>query len=193
MRRSTQHKEGHLVSRLVLAGLCLSAAFELWAGSIIVKDVSTYLDDKVHFLDARIEYKLTEPMYEALHKGVPLTFVLTIEVARPRDYLWDDSIAELEQRYQLEYQMLTQQYLVRNLNSGSLFSLPALDVALSVLGTVVALPLIDHQLLDESDDYEGYMRVQLDIEELPVPLRLLSYFSSEWRLRSEWFRWPLQR
>lgn len=179
--------------RLMMAGLCLSVAGDLWAGSITVTDVSTHLENRVYYLDAHIQYELTEPMYEALHKGVPLTFVLVIEISRPRDYLWDDGIAELEQRYQLEYQVLTQQYLVRNLNSGSVFSLPALDVALSVMGTVVGLPLIDYQLLDEDEHYQGHLRAQLDTEELPVPLRLLSYFSSEWRLHSDWFAWPLQR
>lgn len=174
----------------------MATALTLWlsgparASEIVINEVQTKLADKVYYLDAHIDYSLTEPMYEALHKGVPLTFVLDIEIARVRHYWLNDTVAELQQRYQLEYQVLTQQYLVRNLNSGLQFNLPSLDVALSVLGTVVDLPVLDSQLLDAGESYTGFLRAQLDIEELPLPLRVMSYFSSEWRLRSEWKTWP---
>jgi hypothetical protein len=102
-------------------------------------------------------------------------------------------VAELQQRYQLVYLPLTQQYQVRNLNSGALHNLPSLQVALSVLGTIVDLPLLDRELLADGNAYQARMRVELDIEELPLPLRLLSYFTDEWRLRSEWYEWSLQR
>jgi len=177
----------------VLALVLLLSVPLLPAAGVQVKQAQTRLVAEVYYLDARLEYVLTEPMLEALHKSVPLTFVLYIEVFRSRNYLWDDGVADLQQRYQLEYLPLTQQYQVRNLNSGALHSLPSLQVALSVLGTVVDLPLLDQGLLATDIPYHARLRVQLDIEELPVPLRLLSYFSDEWRLRSEWFAWPLQR
>jgi len=176
----------------VLAIFLLLTTAPVVAGSVQVQQVQTRLLNKVYYLDAQLEYDLTEPMLEALHKSVPLTFVLYIEVFKQRDYLWDDGVAELEQRYQLEYLPLTQQYQVRNLNSGALHNLPSLQVALSVLGTVVDLPLLDHELLVADEPYQARLRAQLDIEELPVPLRLLSYFSDEWRLRSEWYSWSLQ-
>ena len=161
------------------------------AAGIRVNEVQTKLADKVYYLDARISYSLTEPMLEALQKGVPLTFVLDIEIAKVRHYWFNDTVAELQQRYQLEYQVLTQQYLVRNLNSGLQFSLPSLEVALSVLGTIVDLPILDNQLLDPGDHYTGFLRAQLDIDELPLPLRMMAYFSSEWSLHSDWKTWPL--
>ena len=161
------------------------------AAGISINEVQTKLADKVYYLDARISYSLTEPILEALQKGVPLTFVLDIEIARVRHYWFNDTVAELQQRYQLEYQVLTQQYLVRNLNSGLQFSLPSLDVALSVLGTIVELPILDNQLLDPGEQYTGFLRAQLDIDELPLPIRMMSYFSSEWSLHSDWKTWPL--
>ena len=165
----------------------------LLAAGVQVQQAQTRLVDRVYYLDAQLEYVLTEPMLEAVHKSVPLTFVLSIEVYQQRDYLWNNVIADLEQRYQLVYLPLTQQYQVRNLNSGALHNLPSLQIALSVLGTIVDLPLLDQELLAPDIDYQTRLQVQLDIEELPVPLRLLSYFSDEWRLRSEWYSWPLQR
>ena len=190
LKKALGRRPGKMV---VLALLLLLGSSSLLAAGVQVQQAQTRLLDNVYYLDARLEYVLTEPMLEAVHKSVPLTFVLYIEVYQPRDYLWDDGIAELEQRYQLVYQPLTQQYQVRNLNSGSLHNLPSLQIALSVLGTVVDLPLLDQELLAAGSAYQARLRVQLDIEELPVPLRLLSYFSDEWRLRSEWYSWPLQR
>ena len=173
--------------------LLLFASHAVLAAGVRVEQAQTRLVDGVYSLDAQLEYVLTEPMLEAVHKSVPLTFVLSIEVYQHRDYLWNDVIADLEQRYQLVYLPLTQQYQVRNLNSGALHNLPSLQIALSVLGTIVDLPLLDQELLAQDTDYQARLRVQLDIEELPVPLRLLSYFSDEWRLRSEWYSWSLQR
>lgn len=179
--------------RLLLLVICLTMTGVVKAAGIQINEVRTHLQNDVYYLDARLGYVLTEKMLEALHKSVPLTFVLNIEVLRKRSYLWDVNVAELEQRYQLEYLPLTQQYQVRNLNSGALHNLPSLEVALSVLGTIVDLPLLDRELLADDDSYQARMRVELDIEELPLPLRLLSYFTDEWRLRSEWYTWPLQR
>jgi len=179
--------------QLLILIVCLTAMAAVRAAGVQINQVRTHLQNDVFYLDARLDYVLTEPMLEALHKSVPLTFVLNIEVFRQRSYIWDVSVAELEQRYQLEYLPLTQQYQVRNLNSGALHNLPSLEVALSVLGTIVDLPLLDRELLADDESYQARMRVELDIEELPLPLRLLSYFTDEWRLRSEWYTWSLQR
>jgi hypothetical protein len=190
LKNTDGYRQGMMVA---LALWLLSSSSLLLAAGVQVQQAQTRLLGNVYYLDARLEYVLTEPMLEAVHKSVPLTFVLYIEVYQQRNYLWDNGIAKLEQRYQLVYQPLTQQYQVRNLNSGSLHNLPSLQIALSVLGTVVDLPLLDQELLAEDTVYQARLQVQLDIEELPVPLRLLSYFSDEWRLRSEWYSWPLQR
>jgi hypothetical protein len=174
---------------LILSFVLMSVAS---AAGVKINHVKTHVQDDVYYLDANLGYALTERMLEALHKSVPLTFVLNIEVIKERSYIWDASVAKLEQRYQLEYLPLTQQYQVRNLNSGALHNLPSLEVALSVLGAIVDLPLLDKDLLVDDDTYQARLRVDLDIEELPLPLRLLSYFTDEWRLRSEWYTWLLQ-
>lgn len=180
-----------LALALVVAGGVAMLLPDTALAEVRIERAQTQLQAQVYTLDARLHYGLTEPMLEALHSSVPLTFVLHIEVYSQRDYWWDDTLLELEQHYELTYQPLTQHYLVKNLNSGAKYSLPALDVALAVLGTIVELPLIDTNLLPAGEIYQVRMQAQLDIERLPVPLRLLSYFSDLWRLRSEWYEWPL--
>lgn len=168
-----------------MSGVAESAEF-------VVRNVSPVLHNKVYYLNARIEYTLSDKLLEALHKGVPITFMLEIEISRVRDYLWNEKITGLEQRYELEYHALTKQYIVHNLNSGSRHSFPSLNVALSVLGTIVELPILDRNLLEQNQQYNGRIRAVIDIDTLPVPLRLLAYLTSGWSLSSEWFLWSFR-
>jgi len=156
-----------------------------------ISQVKLDLVDKVYLLSASIDYELSDEVVEVMHKGVPVVVVLDIEFLRSRKYLWDEEIAQLAQRYRLEYHALTRQYLVTNLNSGSQHSFPTLEVALTLLGTVVDLPVLDEKLLDEQGRYIGLMRASVDVAELPTPLRLRAYFSSDWHMTSEWYSWTL--
>lgn len=161
------------------------------ADGIKIRHADTKLVNNVYWLNAQIEYDFSKKMLEALKNGIPITVQLDIEVSRHRDYLWDEKVATLEQRYQLQYHALTKQYLLKNLNSASQHSLSSLKSALAALGNITDLPLLDRKLLDDHEQYSARMQASLDVEALPVPLRLLAYFTSGWRLSSEWYEWPL--
>ena len=160
----------------------------------IVKAKMTLHDDDVFYLDGRFNLSLNATMREALLRGIPLTFVIHVEVTHPRRYLWDRTVAEIDQAFRLEYLSLSQQYLLRNLNldSHARTVLPTLDVALSVLGTIIDLPVIDSSLLVPDETYRGRMKVELRVDDLPLPLRLQSYMSSDWTLESDWYSWPIR-
>ncbi len=147
--------------------------------------------DEVLYLSARFELSINGRMEEALLKGIPLTFAVRIEVFQPRRYLWSKTVAVITQRYYLEYLPLSQQYLLKNLNSGAQNVLPTLAVALAVLGTIVDLPVIDSSLLIADESYRGRMKVMLEHDELPLPLHLQSYLSRDWSLESSWYSWPI--
>ena len=180
-----------LISLLIGCLLCMLSGIAE-SSEFVIKDASPSLHNKVYYLSARIDYKLSDKVIEVLHKGVPITIMLEIEIIRARDYLWDEKVTGLEQRYVLEYHALTKQYIVYNLNSGARHSLPSLNVALSVLGTIVDLPILDKNLLEPDQQYTGRVRALLDIDALPVPLRLLAYLTSGWSLSSEWYLWSFQ-
>lgn len=150
------------------------------------------LVEDVYLLDAHIDYQFSTPVLEALENGVPLVIELQIEVLRHRELAWDERITRLSQRYQLSYHVLTEQYLVKNLNSAVQQSLPNAETALNVLGEVASLPLLDKRLLVAGETYTVRLRARLDLDALPTPLRLPAYFSQQWRLASAWHAWPLQ-
>ena len=155
-----------------------------------VRAVESYLSGKVHHLDAEIDYSLTPEVLEALQNGVPLNMEVQIEVYRDR-WWWDEDVAALTQRYRVQYHALTERYLVENLNSGAPETYTSLPAALRALGRIRRLPLLDENLLEPGETYRARMRVELDNEALPAPLRPLAYLSSHWRLGSEWYDWSL--
>jgi len=157
-----------------------------------VLDAKTYLSDDVYYVDADIDYTLSEEAIKALHSGVKLTLRLTIDIEK--DGWLDWRITRLKQRYTLHYSTLSEQYTVKYLNLEGVEKIfPNLESALKTLGTVRKLPLIDKSLVKSDETYWVRLRNYLDIEALPTALRLVAYFSGEWRLSADWFKCSLQQ
>ncbi len=161
------------------------------ADEFAVRNVDTVWLDDVYQLSADVYCPLSAQPVEALRKGVALTISLDIDVTKGRRYWLDEKVASLEQSYELRYHALTDQYLLTNLNSGVQHSFPSLQTALDVLGNIVDLPLLDRQLLEPDEDYSGRVRIRLDLDSLPAPLRLIAYFTPGWRQASDWYVWKL--
>lgn len=176
---------------LAFAGLCLSTNVFSAPAQFAVHDAKTSLSGEVYHLEARLDYQFTEVVLAALDNGVTLTLVLDIEVYSPSRYLWEEVIATLEQRYEIQYHALSEQYLLRNLNSGSQFVYSSLDSALATLGKLDRVPILDAHLLQENEHYKVRVRSRLDFDSLPVPLQLKAYVSSDWWLSSGWYSWDL--
>lgn len=177
---------------LLFALVLLGAAGAADDGRFAIRSVFTDFHDGVIYLNADIDYELSEIAREALSSGVDLTIELQIEVVRDRRYWLDRDVASLLQRYQLSYQPLSQRYITRNLNSSDQASFSELAAALESLGRVRDLPLLDDTFLHPGKRYEIRMRAVLDTKELAGPLRLLTVFWRDWRLASEWYEWPLR-
>ena len=174
-----------------LLGFCLVT--QLAHADITIRSVETTYKDKVYLLNANIEYQLSEAAVDALKNGVPLILLLDIEVEQHRKWWWSKNIATLEQGYLLLYHALTEKYLVTNLNSSAQNNYRSLQAALDALGHIRSLPILDEKLLEPEARYFVNVRMHLDIEALPAPMRPFAYLSSDWRLESDWYSWPLQR
>lgn len=157
-----------------------------------VVSAMTHADDQVLRLNARFDLQFSEALIDALHNGVSLVLLIEIEALRERDYVWSESIARIEQRYQLSYQALTEQYILDNINSGVRFKFPNFEALRQVAGNLVDFPFLDLSLLDDESRYLGQLRIGIDRDQFPTPLMLMSYFSSDWHPQSEWYTWPLR-
>lgn len=183
---------GLLACALLAVALPVAAVAQGVEGSFEVRNASSRLADGVWYASARVEYRLSAQAIEALENGVPLTIEMQFEISKLRRFWFNASVASLRQAYQLSYQPLSQAWVVRNLNSGEQRSFTTLFAALSDMGRVADLPLIDAALLEPGETYYGWLRVVLDQETLPGPLRLLAFWRDGLRLESEWYRWTLR-
>lgn len=180
---------GRLGWILVLGLLAVPAAFA--DSGFAVDSVETHLAEGVYRLDASVRIDLSRSVRRALDNGVPITLEFRIRVLRPRDYLWDEEVASLSQRFRIEYHALSKRFVLTNVNTGAGQAFRTLEAALEPLQRLQDFPLIDATLLPPGARYVGELSVLLDSESLPVPLRLQTWVNDAWRLSSDPYRWPL--
>lgn len=160
-------------------------------GDFTIESASTHLRDGVYYLDASVNLELSSDAKQALLSGLSLTIRYEVEFLRRLRLWWDNEAHTLRQRYRLQYHPLTRRYIVLNVNTDVQTSYANLDDALRRVARVESWPLIDTTLLDFSRGYDVRMRVVLDTERLPGPLRLLAFWRRDWSLGSGWYRWQL--
>jgi hypothetical protein len=155
---------------------------------------SAYVEpaEGVYQLNATIEFDLPPGAREAVREGVPLTLHLEIVVRRQRFYWFDETVATLEQDYELVFHALTERYLVRNLNSGEQASYPTLDNAFDAMRVISNLPILDEALIVPDRRHEISVRATLDVRTMPDTLRFILFWADDWRQRSEWYTWSPQ-
>lgn len=157
-----------------------------------VKYANNYLIDGVVFIDAKFNLKLNNEPLRALINGVPLSFIIEIQVTRTRRYLpWNKTITNLEQRYRLMFHSLTDQYYVINLNNEVSENYSDFNQALANISELKEFPLLDRKQLNSKERYQAHIRISLDLESLPSPLKLIAYLSPNWYLKSNWHSFPL--
>lgn len=176
--------------------LCLAVAL---ASPILAKDdfevrqAQIRLVDGVYRLSAQIGFNLSDHAVEALGNGVPLTIVTHIQVRRTAAWMWEDSLLDLQIRNAIRYKPLSENYEVYRLPGSTGRSFVTREAAIRALGELTDLQLVDQKDLDPDEDYEVQVKVFLDIEQLPLPLRPLAYLMPSWKLTSGWTTWPITR
>lgn len=182
---------GGLLALLLLLSALLAGAAR--GEGFAVHDVDLRVADGVYQMDARVDLVLSDAVTEALESGVTLTVVFETDVVRKRRYMWDETVADVEARYAIEYHALSAQYVLRDLELDLARSYRRLAALIEDLGRIRDFPLVSRQRLDPDGNYAVRVRARLDIESLPAPMRPVAYLNSLWHLDSEWYEWPLPR
>jgi hypothetical protein len=176
-------------------GLCIPAVpgrADGLDGRFEVRSADLELRDGVYHLDARIELPISEAVRRGLAEGVPLTLEVDLDVERVRQLLPNSRVAELTQRYHLQYNAVSGHYVLHNDNSGQQESLGTIDAALESLSEVRSLPVLDKALLSSDRRYEASVRAKVDYGTVPFTLRVLMFWVNEWHRESDWYTWTLQ-
>lgn len=144
-------------------------------------------------LTGNLELGLNTKVEEALAKGIPLEVNIDVQLQRARRFLWDRKIASWTLHRRIQYHALSGQYLVSTAEpepeSGE--SLLTLQEALKQLGSLNGVTLKLDEPVAPDATHSVDVRVSLDIEALPTPLRPVAYTSFTWHLNSGWSTWKV--
>jgi hypothetical protein len=181
--------------------LCAALLMALWAqplqadgldGRFEVRSADLELKDSVYHMNTRIDLPISDAVRRGLAEGVPLGLELNLSIKRVRQLLPNSTVAELTQRYHLQYNAVSARYILRNDNSGQQESLGTVDAALEQLGNVKGVPVLDRALIQSDRRYEANVRAKIDFGSVPFTLRLLMFWVSDWHRECDWYAWTFQ-
>ena len=161
-------------------------------GRFEVRSADLLLKDGVYHLDAHMDLPVSDAVRRGLAEGVPLTLELDLDIERVRQLLPNSRVAELTQRYHLQYNAVSARYILRNDNSGQQESLSTIDAAIEQLSEVRGLPVLDKALIAADRRYEASVRAKIDYGTVPFSLRVVMFWVNDWHRESDWYTWTLQ-
>ena len=171
--------------------LALVLPTQAHANFIIQKASPDFRNGKL-YVNADMDLTLSNKVEEALSKGIPINILIEIRLKRPRKILWDETIGEWSITRKLGYHALSSQYLVSTVGDPQVESFTSLSQALRSAGSLVDHEFLMNHFPGKNARYLLEMRVSLNIESLPAPLRPVAYTSLAWRLNSGWTKWHAQ-
>jgi hypothetical protein len=196
-RRRPQPRQRARIGRL----MCAVLSVILWTGPLQadglegrfeVRSADLQLKDSVYHLNAHIDLPVSDAVRRGLAEGVPLTVELDLDIERVRQLLPNSRVAELTQRYHLQYNAVSARYVLHNDNSGQQESLSTVDAAIEQLSEVRSLPVLDKALISTDRRYEANVRAKVDYGSVPFSLRVLMFWVSDWHRETDWYTWTLQ-
>lgn len=145
-----------------------------------------------YVLSAQIDYPLTPRVIEALQNGVPITFFQELKLVESipilgRFWQWETTLWQTRLNYELRYHALSEQYVLKSLETEDQQNFPNIDGALTALGEIQDLSL-PPEFMMATDDLKLLIRSGLDLNALPTPMRPGAMISSKWQLTSPWVR-----
>jgi len=161
-------------------------------GRFEIRSADLELRDGVYHLNARLDLPISDAVRRGLTEGVPLSLELDLDIKRVRQLLPNSSVAELTQRYHLQYNAVSARYILRNDNSGQQQSLGTIDEAIEHLSEVHSLPALDKALIARDRRYEANVRAKIDFGSVPFTMRLLMFWVSDWHRECDWYAWTFQ-
>lgn len=174
-----------LTGALSLSGMPGGAA---WAGTIEPTAARLTAGENAYLLSAEFNIDLGSRLEEAVSHGVPLYFILELEITRNRWYWPGEHIAGRTLNYRLAYIPLTRQF--RLSRGGALhLNFSTLNEALHVMGRIAAFPVADKGALKIGETYQVALRLALDRQQLPKPLQVDAIADKDWQVEAKVLRW----
>ena len=174
--------------RLLLAALCLALSLGMQvarAEGISLGHLEVNQKGEFFQLSGRFDIQLSSTMENALHRGVQLSFVQAVESERERSYWLAEGLTDQERTIRLSYNALLRQYYVTL--AGVTSNHERLEDALRAVGDLRDWAVLNVKQMKKKSQYLFYVRMYLDISQLPKPLQVNALASAtRWQLDSGW-------
>jgi Domain of unknown function (DUF4390) len=144
-----------------------------------------------YVLNADIDYRFSSRATDALKNGVPLTLVVKVRLNQYRRFVWNKTVFSNNLIYRLSYHALRKRYRVYDESRGVHQYFVSLQPAVTAMGRIRDLPVLSPAEIEADAKYTAQIKVLLDIEALPLPLRSIAFLIPQWYINSGWYTWSL--
>lgn len=165
----------------------------VWAAEgITVEHASSHLDDDSYYVDAQVNFTLHEDLLEALDHGVDLEIRIIIRAKEKRKWLWDRVYKERTLKFKLDHRPLSDVYTVRNVRKSERRQFDTLENALKYMGKIDRYYLMNNKKLNDTSGLTGQIRAEMNVDNLPPPLKPIAFLSDKWQMGGKWHRWTIR-
>ena len=182
-----------LAAVLALCGAGLAHAEDPLDGELEILSAYAVPSHGVIMLSARVAYPRSDLLTASLKDGVTLSFDLECIVSRHRRVWFDVEAVDVVRHRELTYHVVTDRYLLRDIDAGTQESFPSLEAALASLGAVEEWPIAVDSQLHGDGPWQIALRAGVRRGHMPDALRALMFWSDAWHRTSDWYTWTLVR
>jgi hypothetical protein len=145
------------------------------------------------YLNAAVSFELPHVVEDALLKGIPMFFVIEVDVFRDRWYWTDQRVATAARTIRLAYQPLTRRWRV-NIGSGLIGggssglratfnqNYDTLPEAMSVVQQVARWKVADSADIRSGNEHNLVFSFKLDLSQLPRPFQIGVAGQRDWTI-----------
>jgi len=182
-----------LAAVMAWATVGLAQAEDPLDGELEIRSAYAVPSHSVIMLSARVAYPGSELLTASLKDGVTLSFDLECIVTRHRRFWFDAEAVNLVRHRELTYHVVTDRYLLRDVDTGTQESFPTLEAALASVGAVEEWPIVVESQLRGDGQWQIALRAGVRRGHMPDALRALMFWSNAWHRTSDWYTWTLVR
>ncbi len=158
-----------------------------------IKNAVLIQENDWYKLNADIDFNLSPLAVDALQHSISLVWNIRLKLYQQRAYFWDKKVLDFSLTYRIRYHALLKMYQVKNVTSGEVRRFFSQASALKAMGEIRNVMVVQQDKILNPENSYAALKIQFDREALPLPLRPVSYFDSQWQLSSDWLQWPLQK
>jgi hypothetical protein len=135
-------------------------------------------------LSFAVEGAFTPDIMEAIHSGMPTTFVFIIKLDRKRGFFLDEHIGTWKFSHTVKYDALKNEYAVQMGEKNSTERTKDEERMRELMAGVESVAVSPLPALQKGETYEAGITAELDTLKIPFPFKYLFFFLKLWDFKT---------